>query len=74
MAVVITHDRPGCIGCGACAAVCSQYWRMADDGKADLMGANNDKLELAEAGCNMEAAKSCPVNVIHIEENGEKKI
>lgn len=39
MAVKIIHDRKICIGCGACAAVCPDFWEMADDGKSDLKGA-----------------------------------
>ncbi|MEK6821544.1 MAG: ferredoxin, partial [archaeon] len=33
----IQHDRPNCIGCGACAAVAPDYWEMSPvDGKSDL--------------------------------------
>lgn len=78
MAVKIIHDRGACIGCGACVAVCSAYWEMADDGKSTLRKAkeNGGKfvLELKEAACNKDAAQSCPVNCIHIEENGKKII
>lgn len=74
MTVKITHDRDVCIGCGACAAVCPDYWEMGDDGKSDLKGAKKDALELKEAGCNTEAAQGCPVNCIHIEEDGKKVI
>jgi len=78
MTVKIIHDRPVCIGCGACAAVCPDYWEMGDDGKSDIKGAKDEGekqvLELKEKGCNMEAAQGCPVNCIHIEENGKKLI
>jgi ferredoxin len=78
MSVKIIHDRPVCIGCGACAAVCPDYWEMADDGKSDIKGAKSEGesqiLELDEKGCNMEAAQGCPVNCIHIEEGGKKLI
>lgn len=74
MSVKVIHDRDVCIGCGACAAVCPDYWEMGDDGKSDLKGAKSNSLELKEAGCNKEAAQGCPVNCIHIEEDGKKVI
>lgn len=78
MSVKIIHDKPVCIGCGACAAVCPEYWEMGDDGKSDIKGAKNEgdkqTLEVKEKGCNMEAAQGCPVNCIHIEEEGKKII
>ena len=51
---------------------------MADDGKSHLKGSkqNGDKftLDLPRAECNSEAAQSCPVNCIHLEEGGKKTI
>lgn len=38
----IVHDRDICIGCSACATVCSKYWKMADDGKSDVIRDNDD--------------------------------
>ena len=70
--VKIIHERNGCIGCGACPAVCPKYWEMAADGKSHLKGskAEGDKhvLEIPEVECNKDAANACPVNVIKIEE------
>lgn len=79
MAVKIIHDRPVCIGCGACAAVCPEYWEMGSDGKSKLKGGKNvggeqEEIELKEEGCNKDAAQSCPVNCIHIEKNGKREI
>lgn len=78
MAVKITHDRPVCIGCGACAAVCPDFWEMGDDGKSNLKGAkaegNSHVLEIPDKKCNLNAAQSCPVTCIHIEEDGKKLI
>ena len=83
---MVDHDRPGCIGCGACAAVCPQHWEMsAVDGKSDLKGSNHtregelttrEQLDIEDLAGNKEAADSCPVNVIHIinKETGEKLI
>ena len=57
----ITHDRKKCIGCGMCAAVCPDNWEMKEDGKS-----SPKKIELGEVGCNAEAEKNCPVNIIHV--------
>lgn len=70
----IEHDRPNCIGCGACAAVFDTNWFMEEDGKSNLK--NHDVAEGGEYDGNKNAADSCPVNVIHIinTETGEKII
>lgn len=71
----IIHEREKCIGCGSCAAICSKYWEMADDGKAKLLGAKvvpkseNYELEIEQIECNQEAADVCPVQCIHIEKS-----
>lgn len=82
----IEHDRPGCIACGACAAVSPESWTMSpDDGKSDLVGSQHitegneivkEELELDDLKTNKEAADCCPVNVIHIidKETGQKII
>jgi ferredoxin len=76
--IKIIHDRPECIGCGTCVAFCPKFWEMGNDGKSDLKGAKwvgkKQELELDEISCNKEAAEACPVNCIHIEENGKKII
>jgi ferredoxin len=50
--------------------VCPDFWSMSDDGKSVLKGAVNNELEIDEKDqpANKEAADSCPVNVIHVEE------
>ena len=76
----IVHDREICIGCNACATICDKYWKMNDDGKADLIGAKKVgeffELEIDDLECNREAAELCPVNCIHIIDlkNGKKLI
>jgi ferredoxin len=74
----IIHDKNACIGCGTCAALCAKYWKMANDGKSQLIGAkkvgNNEELEVAVIECNQDAAEACPVNCIHIEDSGKRKI
>jgi len=46
---------------------------MAEDGKARLLNSKenpetkgNYELELKEIGCNLQAAESCPVQIIHL--------
>ena len=56
----IAQDRNVCIGCGACAAVCSENWVMKGD------KSHPKKTELDEIGCNQEAADVCPVQCIKI--------
>ncbi len=74
----ITLDRPECIGCGTCEALCPDFWEMGEDGQTTLKGSKQEGdsfiLEVDDLGCNMEAAESCPVNCIHIEENGKSLI
>ena len=84
----IDHDRPGCIGCGACAAVNPQFWVMSPvDGKSDVVGSQRQEnggdvtretLDISQADYtkNREAADCCPVNVIHLidKKTGEKLI
>ncbi|MBN2043321.1 MAG: ferredoxin [Candidatus Aenigmarchaeota archaeon] len=64
MTIKISHDRNACIGCGACAAVCADNWKMSDDGKSDPI-----KSKVNDIGCNQEAADSCPVQCIKIEKS-----
>ena len=69
----IIQQRDKCIGCGTCVAVCPAFWHMGDDGKSTLKGAKDAgggkfELEVEDAGCNKEAAASCPVQIIIVEE------
>ncbi len=70
---VIEYDREGCIGAAACAAVSKNWVISPEDGKADYNEVEFGEEELEE---NLEAARSCPVNVIHIKrkDNGDKII
>lgn len=70
----IEHDQPGCIGCNACAALHPENWEMTDvagDVKAKCL--KTDIEEGTDFERNKEAADTCPVNVIHIIDNKEKK-
>ncbi|RLC34135.1 MAG: ferredoxin, partial [Candidatus Nealsonbacteria bacterium] len=66
----IILKRDECIGCGSCQAVCPKFWKIADDGKTNLLnskqpeGSENYELELADVECNQEAADACPVQCI----------
>lgn len=72
--VKVVFDRQNCIGAQACSAACPKYWKIAQDGKADLSGSalnsQTGKYELAaevseeDLVCLKEAANACPVRVI----------
>lgn len=69
----IIHDRANCIGCGACAAICEEFWEMDNDGKSNIIkgkkldnGTEELLIEEKDFEANKEAAESCPVNVIHL--------
>ena len=69
----IIHFKKDCISCGACAAICSDYWSMDDEGFAHLKGSRvvadhfERDIDTEEAlALNQEAADVCPVNIIHV--------
>ncbi len=80
MGYKVIFDRKNCTGAAACAIVADQLWRMADDDKAELIGARNTgnemwELEIGEEALkyHKEAARHCPVKVIKIvNENGHE--
>lgn len=67
----IILERPRCIGCGSCAAVCDRYFEMGDDNLAKIKGGRmageNMELETSEVGCAKDATEICPVQIIRIE-------
>ena len=74
------HNRPECIGCGACAVIAPEFWEMNDDGKSDILNGENKPNNWQEKvigepdfEINLEAAESCPVEVIHIIDNETKE-
>lgn len=68
----IVYDREGCIGAAACTSVAPKTWKMGSDGKAEQLIQEFDEKELQ---ANLDAARACPVNVIHIfDETGKKLI
>ncbi|PJE59658.1 MAG: ferredoxin [Candidatus Portnoybacteria bacterium CG10_big_fil_rev_8_21_14_0_10_44_7] len=67
----VKQERPKCIGCGSCAAVCPDFYEMAEDGLASIKGGEMDAVgnmskEITEPGCHQEAADVCPVQIITI--------
>jgi ferredoxin len=60
MAREVYIDKDVCIGCGLCASVVPEVFRMDDDGLSeayDQAGAAEERIQ--------EAIDSCPVNCIH---------
>lgn len=66
----IKLDREKCIGCGSCAALCSKYFELQDDGKSHIKDAQKqsiEELEVDKTECSESAADACPVQCIQIE-------
>ncbi len=68
----IIFEREKCIGCGTCTVICPSFWEMKEDGRAGLKeGVEKGGVverEIEDTGCNEEAAQSCPLQCIRIEE------
>ena len=54
-------DKNKCIGCGSCVAICAGNFELIE-GKVQEKNAESD------LPCNKEAAESCPVQAISVEE------
>ncbi len=54
--IMIKVDKKKCIGCGACASICSEVFEMKD-GKANVKCQKT-------LSCVDEAIDTCPVNAI----------
>ena len=70
----ITHVKPECIGCRACAAIAPEFWEMDEDGLSHLKESDEDEkgneiLDISEKDVelNKEAAEACPVQIIKVE-------
>jgi ferredoxin len=57
-------DKSGCISCGLCINLCSDVFRMGDDGTAE---AYVDEVPEDAVEAASEARESCPVSVITID-------
>lgn len=68
MKIILNKEQ--CIGCGSCAAACSDHFEMSDDGKAHLKNSKEEDgkevKEVEEEGCSGQARDICPVKVIKI--------
>ena len=71
----IVQKYKDCIGCGACVAVCPDFWEMNEkDGNArPKQGKKNSKtgdyefeVKKNKIGCNKDAIEICPVQIIKI--------
>ena len=76
----LQHDKPNCIGCGACSVIAQKFWAMDDEGKSNIIngapkpnGWEEKVIDEKDFEQNMEAAQSCPVEVIHIIDNETNK-
>ena len=58
------HVNANCISCGLCAAMCPAVFTMTDEGYA----AARDEIFPEQIGQIREAAESCPVNAIELED------
>ena len=70
----ILHYKDECISCGACAAICPEFWEMDDEGMAHLkesvkVDSHWERIITTEdsKARNQEAAEACPVTIIKIE-------
>ncbi|MFA5023832.1 MAG: ferredoxin [Patescibacteria group bacterium] len=54
---MIKVDQKKCIGCGLCAGLCPETFRMNDAGKSEVI---NDQV----TPCAKDAAEQCPVEAI----------
>lgn len=72
--IQIIVDRQNCIGADSCEVLAPEYFKLATDGKIDLVGGTQSggkwtcELEVDEKELKKlkQAATSCPVQVIEI--------
>ena len=54
---MVKINKEKCIGCGLCASVCDEVFKMGNDGKAAVKAQK-------KIPCVKEAIDSCPVSAI----------
>lgn len=66
-------NKEGCIGCGACEAICPEVFKLLEDGKSGIVekyrqgDPDNGVVGKDLASCVENAKASCPVEVISTE-------
>ena len=60
---LLEHNRPDCIGCGACASVCDEVFEMKEKNGSYKAVAKKKESDLP---CVKEAADVCPIQPIKI--------
>ena len=80
----IVFERDVCIGAASCVAVAPTVWELDNENKAVLKGGNKTsnpnifekEIDEKDLQLNLDAARACPVNAIHIieKETGKKLI
>jgi len=56
---MIKINQELCIGCGACASLCPDVFKMNDAGKSEVISEEN-------TDCAKNAGESCPVQAIEV--------
>lgn len=80
----IVFERDVCIGAASCVAVAPTVWELDNENKAVLKDGNKTgdpnifekEIDEKDLQLNLDAARACPVNAIHIveKETGKKLI
>jgi len=60
--MAISVDKEKCIGCGACASIAPNTFKIGDDGKSEVINESGDPSDAIK-----QAAEACPVQAITIE-------
>lgn len=61
----IIVDKQKCIGCGTCVAIAPQSFKLAGDGKAEVISPAGASMIAGGSGEKIkEAVESCPVSAI----------
>ncbi len=75
MVKVRIDPRDNCISDGVCIALCPDVFEWGDDGKSAIVAQFRVNDNIAEGNvpddlkdCVKQAADSCPVQIIHVEE------
>jgi ferredoxin len=58
---MIKIDQEKCVGCGRCTEICSDIFRLNQEGKAEVISQENVE-------CAKNAADQCPMEAIFVEE------